>query len=197
MAVCCIAFARSRPPPRMRRVTTPSPLSLPLPPSPGTWRLVEAKFLASGSLDKTLKLWDLTQVGSRAGHKCRHTFQGHKDFVLSVVFAPSRTLDDPLCEGVFWPGQGCSGCGEVYAPARWEKVLECERTVEQGVRKLQACGAGAAEGGVALMQLVAGCFGESHWGLQELRWLRADGLMIEANTVSPVRSHAKLEMEAF
>ena len=53
----------------------------------------DAKLLASGSLDKTLKLWDLTTAGqaNRTGSKCRHTFQGHKDFVLSVVFAPQGT----------------------------------------------------------------------------------------------------------
>ena len=53
----------------------------------------DAKLLASGSLDKTLKLWDLTNAGqaNRTTSKCRHTFQGHKDFVLSVVFAPQGT----------------------------------------------------------------------------------------------------------
>ena len=53
----------------------------------------DAKLLASGSLDKTLKLWDLASAGqpNRSGSKCRHTFQGHKDFVLSVVFAPQGT----------------------------------------------------------------------------------------------------------
>ena len=38
-------------------------------------------------------MWDLTQAGAanRTESKCRHTFQGHKDFVLSVVFAPQGT----------------------------------------------------------------------------------------------------------
>jgi WD40 repeat protein len=30
-------------------------------------------------------------IANRTGSKCRHTFQGHKDFVLSVVFAPQGT----------------------------------------------------------------------------------------------------------
>lgn len=46
----------------------------------------DGKSLASGSLDKTLKLWDLS--GSRARSRCRSTFNGHKDFVLSVAFSP-------------------------------------------------------------------------------------------------------------
>ena len=61
----------------------------------------EGSLLASGSLDKTLKLWDLTEAGcggSSAG-RCRQTFQGHKDFVLLVVFAlqvfPSPSEQEP------------------------------------------------------------------------------------------------------
>jgi WD40 repeat protein len=41
--------------------------------------------LASGSLDKTLKLWDLA---GRCRSRCRMNFTGHKDFVLSVAFTP-------------------------------------------------------------------------------------------------------------
>ena len=44
------------------------------------------KSLASGSLDKTLRLWDLN--GNRARSRCRTTFAGHSDFVLSVTFSP-------------------------------------------------------------------------------------------------------------
>src|SRR5271163_2406620 len=42
----------------------------------------DGKSLASGSLDKTLKLWDLSSSRRRS------TFNGHKDFVLSVAFSP-------------------------------------------------------------------------------------------------------------
>jgi len=54
----------------------------------------DGKFLASSSLDKTLKLWDLYGASSgasgqgRGRNRCRATFQGHKDFVLSVAFSP-------------------------------------------------------------------------------------------------------------
>jgi general transcriptional corepressor TUP1 len=46
----------------------------------------DGKSLASGSLDKTLKVWDLS--GSRSRSRCRSTFKGHQDFVLSVAFSP-------------------------------------------------------------------------------------------------------------
>mmetsp|Transcript_29543 Transcript_29543/g.74283 ORF Transcript_29543/g.74283 Transcript_29543/m.74283 type:complete len:510 (+) Transcript_29543:34-1563(+) len=54
----------------------------------------DGKLLASGSLDKSLKLWDLSTAGTRTANgasKCCNTFEGHKDFVLSVVFAPQDT----------------------------------------------------------------------------------------------------------
>ncbi|KAF2720517.1 WD40 repeat-like protein [Polychaeton citri CBS 116435] len=54
--------------------------------------------LVSGSLDKTIKMWELSGVNgfqSRSqpgGHpksgKCVRTFEGHKDFVLSVALTP-------------------------------------------------------------------------------------------------------------
>ncbi|KAJ4303098.1 general transcription repressor [Kalmusia sp. IMI 367209] len=49
--------------------------------------------LVSGSLDKTIKMWELTTPsrlipGSVAGGKCIRTFEGHKDFVLSVALTP-------------------------------------------------------------------------------------------------------------
>lgn len=50
--------------------------------------------LVSGSLDKTIKMWELTTPprmmpgsGPRGG-KCIRTFEGHKDFVLSVALTP-------------------------------------------------------------------------------------------------------------
>ncbi|KAF2811449.1 WD40 repeat-like protein [Mytilinidion resinicola] len=50
--------------------------------------------LVSGSLDKTIKMWELTTQphmmpgsGPRGG-KCLRTFEGHKDFVLSVALTP-------------------------------------------------------------------------------------------------------------
>ncbi|KAF2657420.1 transcriptional repressor rco-1 [Lophiostoma macrostomum CBS 122681] len=49
--------------------------------------------LVSGSLDKTIKMWELTTPprmipGTQPGGKCIRTFEGHKDFVLSVALTP-------------------------------------------------------------------------------------------------------------
>ncbi|CAI6333446.1 unnamed protein product [Periconia digitata] len=49
--------------------------------------------LVSGSLDKTIKMWELTtptrlMQGAAPGGKCIRTFEGHKDFVLSVALTP-------------------------------------------------------------------------------------------------------------
>ncbi|KAJ5566944.1 Transcriptional repressor Tup1 N-terminal [Penicillium sp. DV-2018c] len=50
--------------------------------------------LVSGSLDKTIKLWELTVPrglhphSAIKGGKCIRTFEGHKDFVLSVCLTP-------------------------------------------------------------------------------------------------------------
>ncbi|KAL4782755.1 WD40 repeat-like protein [Aspergillus varians] len=50
------------------------------------------KDLVSGSLDKTIKLWELNlpraYSGGGKGGKCLRTFEGHKDFVLSVCLTP-------------------------------------------------------------------------------------------------------------
>ncbi|KAF2421256.1 WD40 repeat-like protein [Tothia fuscella] len=52
------------------------------------------KDLVSGSLDKTIKMWELATAprmipgqGPRGG-KCIKTFEGHRDFVLSVALTP-------------------------------------------------------------------------------------------------------------
>ncbi|CAG8528929.1 26199_t:CDS:2, partial [Gigaspora rosea] len=54
----------------------------------------DGKTLVSGSLDKTLKLWDMSHPGRNAGagssqkNSAKMTFNGHKDFVLSVAVSP-------------------------------------------------------------------------------------------------------------
>lgn len=55
----------------------------------------DGRNLVSGSLDKTIKMWELNNAGfyNRAGSqpksgKCVKTFEGHKDFVLSVAETP-------------------------------------------------------------------------------------------------------------
>ena len=51
--------------------------------------------LVSGSLDKTIKMWQLmpenrSMIGGPVtrGGRCTRTFEGHKDFVLSVALTP-------------------------------------------------------------------------------------------------------------
>ncbi|KAG0367546.1 general transcription repressor [Gamsiella multidivaricata] len=53
----------------------------------------DGKTLVSGSLDRTLKAWDLNFTGRGGqngprGSTCKATFNGHKDFVLSVAVSP-------------------------------------------------------------------------------------------------------------
>lgn len=50
--------------------------------------------LVSGSLDKTIKMWELLTPprlapGSQPSGRCIRTFKGHKDFVLSVALTPN------------------------------------------------------------------------------------------------------------
>jgi len=49
--------------------------------------------LVSGSLDKTIKMWEISDHRPLMSHpprssKCVRTFEGHKDFVLSVALTP-------------------------------------------------------------------------------------------------------------
>lgn len=50
--------------------------------------------LVSGSLDKTIRMWKLSNMPSMGGPaqpkngECIRTFEGHKDFVLSVALTP-------------------------------------------------------------------------------------------------------------
>ncbi|KAF8248884.1 WD40 repeat-like protein [Wilcoxina mikolae CBS 423.85] len=70
--------------------------------------------LVSGSLDKTIKMWELQRVPSISGTprgKCIKTFEGHKDFVLSVALTPDGkwVLSGSKDRGVqFWDPQTAS-----------------------------------------------------------------------------------------
>ncbi|KAI5803132.1 WD40-repeat-containing domain protein [Geopyxis carbonaria] len=75
------------------------------------------KDLVSGSLDKTIKMWELhtprgvpSITGTTRG-KCIKTFEGHKDFVLSVALTPDNkwVLSGSKDRGVqFWDPQTAS-----------------------------------------------------------------------------------------
>ncbi|KAK0711584.1 WD40-repeat-containing domain protein [Lasiosphaeris hirsuta] len=67
--------------------------------------------LVSGSLDKTIKMWELTaprgmnQQPALKGGRCVKTFEGHRDFVLSVALTPDAhwVLSGSKDRGVqFW-----------------------------------------------------------------------------------------------
>lgn len=68
------------------------------------------KDLVSGSLDRTIKMWELSapRGGPNAtskGGKCVKTFEGHRDFVLSVALTPDANwvLSGSKDRGVqFW-----------------------------------------------------------------------------------------------
>lgn len=69
------------------------------------------KDLVSGSLDRTIKMWELstprngTNTGASKGGKCIKTFEGHRDFVLSVALTPDANwvLSGSKDRGVqFW-----------------------------------------------------------------------------------------------
>ena len=69
--------------------------------------------LVSGSLDKTIKMWELSPPGrggntGRQTSRCIRTFEGHSDFVLSVAFSPEENyiLSGSKDRGVvFWDRQ--------------------------------------------------------------------------------------------
>jgi glucose repression regulatory protein TUP1 len=66
------------------------------------------KELVSGSLDRTIKMWELSTsrgAGGSRGGKCVRTFEGHRDFVLSVALTPDShwVLSGSKDRGVqFW-----------------------------------------------------------------------------------------------
>ncbi|KEY67295.1 hypothetical protein S7711_04548 [Stachybotrys chartarum IBT 7711] len=67
------------------------------------------KELVSGSLDRTIKMWELNTRGGPnsgpKGGKCVKTFEGHRDFVLSVALTPDQNwvLSGSKDRGVqFW-----------------------------------------------------------------------------------------------
>ncbi|KAI1268657.1 WD40-repeat-containing domain protein [Xylariaceae sp. FL1019] len=75
------------------------------------------KELVSGSLDKTIKMWELStsRINGNAGPKggrCIKTFEGHRDFVLSVALTPDANwvMSGSKDRGVqFWdPRTGCT-----------------------------------------------------------------------------------------
>lgn len=72
-----------------------------------------ARDLVSGSLDKTIKMWELSAPrtlnpapgGPTKGGRCIRTFEGHRDFVLSVALTPDNewVLSGSKDRGVqFW-----------------------------------------------------------------------------------------------
>jgi glucose repression regulatory protein TUP1 len=105
----------------------------------------DGRSIVSGSLDKTLKVWDLSphtinylalatpddkpaspSFQTTINTTCRHTFAGHKDFVLSVAFAGlngSLGRVDENGDPVATPG------GDALAEVEWIVSGSKDRTV--------------------------------------------------------------------
>jgi len=81
----------------------------------------DGKSIVSGSLDKTLKIWDISpqtlqylrseEIKDKnfepiINKNCRHTFAGHRDFVLSVGFSPFHQFNNNRGEGTEWVVSG-------------------------------------------------------------------------------------------
>ncbi|KAG4096409.1 WD40 repeat-like protein [Neocallimastix lanati (nom. inval.)] len=81
----------------------------------------DGKSIVSGSLDKTLKIWDISpetlqylseEIKDKSffepivTKKCRHTFAGHRDFVLSVGFSPFHQFSNNRGDGQEWVVSG-------------------------------------------------------------------------------------------
>ena len=81
--------------------------------------------LVSGSLDKTIKMWELRGgSGSRPTTRCIRTFEGHSDFVLSVAFSPDSrwVLSGSKDRGVvFWDKE--SGIPQLHLQGHRNSVI--------------------------------------------------------------------------
>lgn len=91
--------------------------------------------LVSGSLDRTIKMWTLTAAPQGAGGrgagftkggsgKCRRTFGGHMDFVLSVALTPDGkwVLSGSKDRGVqFWDPQ--TGTAQLHLQGHKNSVI--------------------------------------------------------------------------
>ena len=86
--------------------------------------------LVSGSLDKTIKMWELSSTVRGGGapprptSRCIRTFEGHSDFVLSVAFSPDDqwVLSGSKDRGVvFWDRQ--TGIAQLHLQGHRNSVI--------------------------------------------------------------------------
>ncbi|KAJ3208374.1 general transcription repressor, partial [Dinochytrium kinnereticum] len=99
----------------------------------------DGRSIVSGSLDKTLKIWDLSPTtvsilnhpapreavaGTITTGACRHTFSGHKDFVLSVSAATFGSRS-----GWILPSDRSAGVDPALAEVEWVVSGSKDRTV--------------------------------------------------------------------